>query len=185
MRYFTSDHHFGHANIIRYCDRPYASLDEMNAALIDGWNSTITNADEVYVLGDFALTPLARIAEILACLNGHAKHLIMGNHDRHKAPHYLQAGFTTACKGQVAWSRHKLEGKSIPLYLQHHPHRPELCRQHEHWILCGHVHQHWTIRRDIKCLNVGVDVHGFKPISEERVIELIENSHPMIIREAR
>ena len=38
--------------------------------------------------------------------------------------------------------------------------------------------QNWTIRRDVKCLNVGVDVHDFRPISEARVIELIEASHP-------
>jgi len=176
MRYFTSDQHFAHANIIGYCGRPYATVTEMDRDIIDRWNATVSAADEVYVLGDFALTSLHRIAEIVGCLKGHAKHLIMGNHDRHKAPHYLKAGFTSAHKSEILTSRVRLDGEIVPLYLQHRPVSQEVVNGH--WTLCGHVHQNWTIRRHVKCLNVGVDVHDFRPISEARVIELIEASHP-------
>lgn len=178
MRFFTSDQHFGHHNIIRFCDRPFRSVDEMDAAIIDAWNATITNADEVYVLGDFAMkVSLGRVGEIVRSLRGHAKHLIMGNHDRHKAHHYVKAGFTTARRGEILESRHRVNGETIPLYLQHHPVfkvMPE--RGHDHWILCGHVHQRWTIQENQRLLNVGVDVHNFKPISEARVVEMIQEA---------
>ena len=53
MLYFSSDHHFFHANVIRYCNRPFGSVQEMNEALILNWNKTVTNDDIVYHLGDF------------------------------------------------------------------------------------------------------------------------------------
>lgn len=174
MRFFTSDQHFGHRNIIRHCSRPFASVEEMDQAIIDKWNSVVTNADEVYVIGDFApWVSLGRVSEILRSLNGFAKHLIMGNHDKHKSHHFVKAGFTDARKGEILVSRHKVDGESIPLYLQHHPIRMEHERRHDHWIVNGHVHQHWMVRRDVKCVNVGVDVHDFLPITEQRLIEII------------
>lgn len=42
MIFFTSDHHFSHANIIRYCNRPFASAEEMNQELIRRWNQTVS-----------------------------------------------------------------------------------------------------------------------------------------------
>lgn len=51
--FFTSDSHFGHANIIRYCQRPFADADEMDSALIRIWNSVVDPRDTVYHLGDF------------------------------------------------------------------------------------------------------------------------------------
>ena len=56
MIYFTSDPHYGHANIIRYCQRPYASVEAMDAALIANWNRVVTAEDTVYVLGDVSLS---------------------------------------------------------------------------------------------------------------------------------
>ena len=53
MLFFTSDLHLGHANIIRYCDRPFANVGEMDAELIRRWNETVGEEDVVYFLGDF------------------------------------------------------------------------------------------------------------------------------------
>ena len=55
MKYYTSDLHFGHKNIIKYEDRPFSSIEEMDEALIDKWNKKVKKNDEVYILGDFAL----------------------------------------------------------------------------------------------------------------------------------
>ena len=52
MIYFTADHHFGHANIIRHCARPFQSVGEMDRALLDNWNARIKPQDTVYILGD-------------------------------------------------------------------------------------------------------------------------------------
>ena len=53
--FFTADTHWGHRNIIRYCQRPFADVDEMNEALITNWNSTVGKDDIVFHLGDFAM----------------------------------------------------------------------------------------------------------------------------------
>ena len=52
MIYFTADTHFGHYNVIRFCDRPFASAEEMDEAMIQNWNDRVTGNDTVYILGD-------------------------------------------------------------------------------------------------------------------------------------
>ena len=51
----TSDHHFGHTNITRYDERPYGSVEEMDADMIARWNETVAPKDSVYHLGDIFL----------------------------------------------------------------------------------------------------------------------------------
>ena len=81
MRFFTSDTHFGHQNIIKYANRPFASVSHMNEALIANWNAVVGMDDEVYHLGDVALGPWTEWDKILTRLNGY-KILVVGNHDR-------------------------------------------------------------------------------------------------------
>jgi calcineurin-like phosphoesterase family protein len=89
MRHFTSDTHFGHANIIRYSNRPFDSVPEMNEALIANWNARVAWDDTIYHLGDVAMGPwtgdekegLDSWDSILTRLNGY-KILVIGNHDR-------------------------------------------------------------------------------------------------------
>lgn len=80
----VSDTHFGHANIIKYCNRPFKDADEMDWHMVDQWNKVVKPTDKVYHLGDvyMGLKP-DRITHILHCLNGH-KRLILGNHDNGK-----------------------------------------------------------------------------------------------------
>ncbi len=52
--FFIGDTHFGHANIIKYCKRPFSSAQEMNEMLIKYWNETVEPSDTVYHVGDFA-----------------------------------------------------------------------------------------------------------------------------------
>lgn len=85
MKYFTSDTHFNHANIIKYCNRPFSSVEEMNEELIRRWNEKVGPDDEVYHLGDFGFfnsnTPEQyKLENILSRLNGRI-YLILGNHD--------------------------------------------------------------------------------------------------------
>ena len=78
--FFTSDHHFGHKNIIKFCNRPFESIDEMNEELISRWNAKVGPNDEVYHLGDFALCTTNEFTDIIGRLNG-IIYLIGGNHD--------------------------------------------------------------------------------------------------------
>ena len=52
MIYFTADTHFGHENVIRFCDRPFSSANEMDEAMIANWNARVMGNDTVYILGD-------------------------------------------------------------------------------------------------------------------------------------
>ncbi len=80
-RFFTSDVHFGHRNVIGFCDRPYANVEEMDAAIIKQWNSQVKPEDEVFFLGDFGVIKSKVLEDDLVNqLNG-KKHLILGNHD--------------------------------------------------------------------------------------------------------
>lgn len=61
MEWFTSDPHFGHANIIIHCNRPFRDINSMDAQLIMNWNGVVDHEDTVYVLGDFTLKHSARM----------------------------------------------------------------------------------------------------------------------------
>lgn len=80
MTYFTSDLHIGHENIIRFSNRPFSTLGEMNRTLVDNWNSRVTERDDVFILGDMFYRKKEGVEEILRKLKGR-KHLIVGNHD--------------------------------------------------------------------------------------------------------
>lgn len=78
--WFTSDHHFGHANIIEFCKRPFNDVTEMNEKMINRWNSKVMMSDLVYYLGDFTLNSAQYAEEILKQLNGSIV-FIPGGHD--------------------------------------------------------------------------------------------------------
>ena len=93
IKYITSDTHFNHSNIIKYCNRPFHDIYEMNQAIIDRWNSIVNDNDIVYHLGDFAFIRRdnlelsyaqqlrQQIREFVDRLNGKII-LIKGNHDK-------------------------------------------------------------------------------------------------------
>lgn len=86
-----------HRNIIAYCNRPFATVSEMNKALIDNWNKVVRKEDKVIMNGDFALSGKDKIIEIGQQLNGR-KTLILGNHDGASLKTYYDAGFEMVSK---------------------------------------------------------------------------------------
>ena len=68
--WFTADTHFGHGNVIRYCERPFASVEEMDEVLIENWNYVIRPKDTIYHLGDFTLTGKEKANDYFSSLNG-------------------------------------------------------------------------------------------------------------------
>jgi len=83
MIYFTSDLHFNHVNILKYQahTRPYKDLDEMNNAIINKWNSIVTQEDTVYLLGDVCMGERRKAPWLINRLKAKEIHLIRGNHD--------------------------------------------------------------------------------------------------------
>ena len=155
--FFTSDHHFGHFNIIRYCNRPFKSLYEMNTTMIERWNARVQPEDIVYHLGDFAMGPKERWLDFFNALLGH-KILVIGSHD--KSAKYQRENMPwEAVYEDFDWN----DGTHGTWHLVHKP-----LYRYDRQILSGHVHQHWTRRGSN--INVGVDVRNFEPKTIEELL---------------
>ncbi len=189
-RWFTSDQHFGHANILGYCRRPFASLDEMHDELVRRHNERVGQDDEVWHLGDFSLDQ-RYVKSVLPRLHGRHR-LIVGNHDAahpthrraaHEMPRYLAAGFEVVmerCILSTSFGRAFLchlpldgAGDSGPeeRYPAWRPTRALLDEAGCDVLLHGHVHEAYDrlLVCGIRCFNVGVDVRGFRPIDEQEI----------------
>ena len=171
--YFTSDTHFLHENICKYCNRPFSSLKEMEEHLVDSWNSRVNGGDIIYHLGDFSLSygkkSTKDIDKILSRLNGQ-KFLIIGNHDRKEV--YDNARWTKtfyyheikACVGE------KINRKIV---LSHYSFRTWNQMHYGSYMLFGHSHNTLT---DIegRSMDVGVDACNYAPISLCEVVDKLE-----------
>ena len=171
MIFFTADTHFYHANIIKYCSRPFVDREEMNEQLITRWNNRVQPDDLVYHLGDIAFCREFELHEILNRLNGN-KILIMGNHDRTIAKH-RKSNFN----GQfyAIHDQWMLHDPSLPhqnILLSHYPKYDADFLRRGGWMLHGHTHG-TTHPKPYRMLDVGVDVHGFQPIALPEVAEIM------------
>lgn len=182
-RFWTSDLHFGHANIIRYCNRPFADVDAMNEALVERWNETVRPDDEVWVLGDFALGKIADTLPIAHRLHG-AKVLVAGNHDRCWAgggsrsrpwvQTYLDAGFVEVLQGWVPVTIGPYAALACHLPYEGDSHDDDRFVSQRPiddgtLLLHGHVHDQWRVNGHE--INVGVDVWDYRPVSDDTVLE--------------
>ena len=82
--FFTSDMHFWHKNIFKYCPKTRSgkSVEEMNQRMIENWCSQVTEHDTVYHLGDFSFNKDHNEAlNLIASLPGRSKVFVRGNHD--------------------------------------------------------------------------------------------------------
>lgn len=80
-KFYISDTHWGHNNVLAFDQRPFKTVEEMDAELIRRWNSVVESGDIVYILGDMFWIPPAKAKPIMEQLNGQ-KFLVKGNHDR-------------------------------------------------------------------------------------------------------
>lgn len=196
MIYFTSDPHYWHSNVIRYCTRPHATVEEMNEDMVLKWNTVVLPEDTVYVLGDFSLAFRA-VETFPQRLMGN-KILVPGNHDfchsyhkKSRTPEnrekwlqkYRDHGFTILPEQTSV----EFEGLG-KINLCHHPYAGPYELEgggdkYAKWrptddgkiLLCGHVHEKWQTRTSPNgslMINVGVDVHGFTPVSLEQIIAI-------------
>jgi len=166
--WFTADCHLGHKNIIDYCSRPFTSLEDMNATIIRKWNERVKPDDLVFHVGDFCFKSAndrgegenKKAISWEEQLNG-KKIFIRGNHDKNNST-------KTIIENLVITYDNKIVNLS---------HDPEKTKSMFYEInFTGHVHNLWQcerVRADFKiidCINVGVDVWNFYPVSFQEIM---------------
>jgi calcineurin-like phosphoesterase family protein len=175
--WFTSDTHFNHSNIIKYCKRPFEDVEEMNQILIDNWNMVVAEDDLIICCGDFSLGNSNNAIQILNRLNGY-KILIKGNHEKSVlgskgAKEYFDGGIydlleITIIDEEVSDGFQDIILCHYPMIVWDKSHRGS-------WQLFGHVHGmlDGDKRLSPNQMDVGVDSNGFRPISYQEVKEII------------
>jgi len=180
--WFTADHHFGHANIIRYCNRPFASAEEIDATLVYLWNEAVGPDDIVYHLGDFTLQPLDKFKAIAWKLNGQLQ-IAPGSHDRrwltefkandpelHTAPGHPIVVLPPLVSLELPDLR--TGGYPQVIVLCHFALRVWDRSHYGAWHLYGHSHGH--LPSLVLSLDVGVDCHGYRPLSLAEVADKMQ-----------
>jgi len=173
MDFFTSDTHFFHKNIIKYEDRPFRNIEEMNTTLINNWNWKITKNDNVYILGDFSFGSEDETIKLLNILNGN-KFLIKGNHDKVVKNRDVANKF--------GWIRdyYMLRQGELKIALFHYPIQVWDCRHHNALHFYGHIHSnkgnHAMEYNIPNSYNVGVDVNNFEPMSLQEIKNKIQSN---------
>lgn len=169
MIHFTSDTHWGHTNIIKYSNRPFDSVEDMNEALIANWNAVVKYDDTVYHLGDFAFLPYDNLKRTARRLNG-TKHFIYGNHDkeihRHEAD-LIRSGTFASIQNYYEL---KHDGQFIVLF--HYGQR--VWNKGHHGSIHLYGHSHGSLPPQGKSVDVGVDckeiTHEYRPVSFDEVM---------------
>ena len=169
MLYFISDTHFGHESIIRLCNRPFNSVDDMNACMLDNWRKTVGSRDKVYILGDL-FYKCKDIGIILKSLTG-IKYLILGNHDNTWFHGYERYFAEISLVKTTATSR----GNAV---LCHYP-WVSWPNQNKSYMIHGHIHNsvdgecYSYLSGNKRILNASVEINGYKPCT---IDELISNN---------
>lgn len=161
--WLISDTHFGHDNIIRYCNRPFENSYYMNQCIRDNWNQTIKPQDIVYHLGDVYMgknwTGGETIEQFLKSLHGH-KRLLLGNHDDGK-DQTLQKVFEKINIWRM-FPEFKLMLTHVPIHAGSFRHKCELNihgHTHDNDVLLENMHP------DKRYVNICVEKTNYFPIS--------------------
>ena len=169
--FFTSDLHFGHANIIKYCNRPWDTAEGMDEALISKWNAIVGNNDRVIILGDVFFCQADRAREIMHRLNGR-KELVYGNHDKMiKNQKSVQDLFT---KIHPDLYQETIDGTLVVMC-----HYPLLTWNRAHrgsFMLHGHCHNTIPFDPFYRRMDVGVDAQDYEPIAWKDVKRVLSAS---------
>lgn len=166
--FFSSDTHYSHANIIKYCNRPFSSVDEMNDSMIERWNSKVKSDDDAYIIGDFSFGDINKSIEILKQLNGKIT-LIYGNHDKSVKKHQELHNKFYQC---VDYLELNINGQFI--IMSHYAMLVWNKARYGSWMLHGHSHGTLKYPFECKILDVGVDSHDFYPLSFDDVKILMD-----------
>jgi calcineurin-like phosphoesterase family protein len=164
--FFTADQHFGHKNIIKLSNRPFSTIEEMDAELIERWNTVVNKSDTVYILGDFAFkTPEVYLAK----LNGN--HIrVKGSHD-----HDIREPYLIRLKPQGLLDEY---GNQRIIVLCHYSMRTWEKSHYASFCLFGH--SHGNLPSYGLSFDVGVDCWNYYPISLDEVEKQMSKLKPIV-----
>lgn len=176
MNLYISDLHFGHANVIRFDNRPFTDVEEMDRVMIGLWNGRVQEEDHVYVVGDFAFRNGRAPEWYLEQLRGH-KHLIVGNHDNALLNDPKAVAYFESIE-KMMHITDTYQGANVQIQLCHYPLAEWNKMKHGSWLIYGHIHN----RRDEAyefmktrehALNAAAAINHYTPASFR---ELVENN---------
>ena len=159
MNFFTADEHYGHANVIRFCKRPFTDVNDMTERLIENHNAVVRKGDCVYHCGDmfWRTVSIPEANRIMDRLNG--KHyLLVGNHDE----------VAKAIAGRFEWVREcALIHAPTRVWCSHYAHRSWPDSHKFSYHVYGHTHNELSDYR--YSTDVGVDTKGYAPFSYDQL----------------
>lgn len=160
--FFVSDLHLDHARIIRYCNRPFNSKEEMNNTIVNNWNRTVGKNDIVYFLGDMSCGRGSRPARYWLKKLNEKIIFFKGSHD--------------ALRGIKFCDRLILNYGSQRFLLVHDP--KDVPDDWEGWVIHGHTHnnkpEYPLVNKKNKTINVSVELLDYKPIQLDDLLKLTE-----------
>ena len=173
--YLTSDLHFCHDKEFIYGPRGFKNIGNMNKAIVENWNSIVTEDDDVYVLGDLMLNNNEEGIKLIKSLHGRI-HIITGNHDTNNRVAYYESAFNVVMLYPYAT---ELKYKKYKFYLSHYPTMTSNYDDKDLYgviNLCGHVHtQNRFLDMDKGLIyHCELDAHDMKPILIDDIIEDIK-----------
>lgn len=177
--WFTSDLHFWHKNICKYCNRPYDNLEEMHESIIQNWNSVVKEDDIVFILGDLGFCGIEKLRPLLTRLNG-ILYVIQGNHDSDKVLITLYNekiinNFSRLIQITITGDE---ECPNQDLTLCHFPMIDWYNKERGAWMIHGHQHQApETPSCSVAHWDVGLDKNNLTPISFEQLKINITKQH--------
>jgi calcineurin-like phosphoesterase family protein len=171
--WFTSDCHFCHANVIKYDNRPFNDVEEMNERLILNWNSVVGEKDVVFYLGDLSFDRSGGNTErIVNELNGKI-HYILGNHDDERDIRKLNRFETISDYVNLSINDLDNPRKKQGIMMMHYPILSWDKAHHGDWHLHGHCHQSLVTQNPEyykrKVLDMGCNGWDYRPVSYNEI----------------
>jgi len=185
--YFTSDAHFFHSNIIKYDNRPFKDVYEMNDTIVENWNDKVKKDDVVFYLGDLSFEAGGRkTSELVHDLNG-TIHYIMGNHDHFRDIRALDRFESINDYVELSVLDEDANRGRQQIMMSHYAMLNWDKSHHSSIHLHGHEHHHlvknpnysWYYKH--KVLDVGCNGWNYTPLSYQEIKEIMNKKEVMLI----
>ncbi len=179
MNRYTSDFHGWHNNIIKYSNRPFGSVDEMNITLLDNLRGCFNpEEDTLYYLGDLSFGNYAKVKwffdQVMEITKGKVI-WIMGNHDEHLKKILKE--------NNIKYYQYlEIRDGNYDLVLCHYPMEDwNGCGNHHgkeglsgSYMIHGHCHKDLPSSKGTRRIDCGVDVLGFRPHTIHEIVAAID-----------